>query len=82
MKHTAPISSVATWGSYVATGGYDNRVILWNATTRKALAQGWHDHLVNHCAFSSNGGSALVASTFECSFQKCLINPLQPAAPQ
>jgi WD40 repeat protein len=55
MKHTAPISSVATWGSYVATGGYDNRVILWNAATRKALAQGWHDHLVNHCAFSSNG---------------------------
>jgi len=55
MKHTAPISSVATWGPYVATGGYDNRVILWNATTRKALAQGWHDHLVNHCAFSANG---------------------------
>jgi WD40 repeat protein len=55
MKHTGPISSVATHGSYVATGGYDNRVILWNAITRKPLAQGMHDHLVNHCTFSPDG---------------------------
>ena len=55
MKHTGPISSVAANARFVATGGYDNRVILWDAATHKALAQGWHDHLVNHCAFSSDG---------------------------
>jgi WD40 repeat protein len=55
MKHTGPISSVATYGNYVATGGYDNRVILWDSVTHKALAKGMHDHLVNHCAFSSDG---------------------------
>jgi len=55
MKHLGPISSVATYGPYVATGGYDNRVILWDSATRKALARGMHDHLVNHCAFNSNG---------------------------
>jgi WD40 repeat protein len=55
MKHTGPISSVATYGPYVATGGYDNRIILWDSSTRKSLAQGLHDHLVNHCSFSSDG---------------------------
>jgi len=55
IKHTAPISSVAVNGTYVATSGYDNRVILWDTVTRKSLAQGTHDHLVNHCAFSSDG---------------------------
>jgi toxoflavin biosynthesis protein ToxC len=55
MKHTGPISSVATYGSYVATGGYDNRIILWDSATHKALARGMHDHLINHCAFSSDG---------------------------
>ncbi|MCK9394308.1 MAG: WD40 repeat domain-containing protein [Methylobacter sp.] len=55
MKHTGPISSVATHGAYIATGGYDNRVILWDSLTRKSLARGMHDHLVNHCAFSPDG---------------------------
>ncbi len=55
MKHTGPISSVATYGPYVATGGYDNRVVLWDSATGKALSRGMHDHLVNHCAFSPDG---------------------------
>ena len=55
MKHSGPISCVATHGAYVATAGYDNRVILWDAATHIALAQGMHDHLVNHCAFSTDG---------------------------
>ena len=55
MNHSGPISSVASHGAYVATAGYDNRVILWDAATNKALAQGIHDHLVNHCSFSSDG---------------------------
>ena len=55
MNHSGPISCVASHGAYVATAGYDNRVILWDAATNKALAQGIHDHLVNHCSFSSDG---------------------------
>jgi WD40 repeat protein len=54
MKHTGPISSVAAKGTLIATGGYDNRVILWDAITHQAVAQGMHDHLVNHCAFSAD----------------------------
>jgi WD40 repeat protein len=56
IEHTGPISGLATYGGlFVATAGYDNRVILWDATTRRALAQGWHDHLANQCAFSPDG---------------------------
>lgn len=55
MKHSGPISCVATYGAYVATAGYDNRVILWDADTHTALAQGMYDHLVNHCSFSADG---------------------------
>ncbi len=55
MKHSGPISCVASHDKYVATSAYDNRVILWDAITHKALAKGMHDHLVNHCSFSSDG---------------------------
>lgn len=63
MKHTGPISAVATYRSYIATSGYDNRVILWDALTKKPLAQGTHDHLVNHCVFSSDGKLLASASS-------------------
>jgi toxoflavin biosynthesis protein ToxC len=55
MQHTGPISCVAGYGTYVVTGGYDNRVILWDARTQTPLAKGMHDHLVNHCSFSADG---------------------------
>lgn len=55
MHHSGPISGVATAGRYIATAGYDNQLILWDADSRHAVARSLHDHLVNHCAFSSDG---------------------------
>jgi len=55
MHHTGPIAGVAAHGSWVATAGYDNRLILWDAATRQALARVDHDHLVNACDFSHDG---------------------------
>ncbi len=56
IKHIAPISGIATFQThYIATAGYDNRVILWNATTDQAIAVGHHDHLVNQCQFDPTG---------------------------
>jgi WD40 repeat protein len=56
IKHTAPTSGIATYqNQYIATAGYDNRVILWDALKHQALAVGHHDHLVNQCAFSADG---------------------------
>ncbi len=54
--HQAPISGVATYADqYVATAGYDNRVIIWDAKQQQALACGFHDHLANQCQFSPCG---------------------------
>ncbi len=61
--HTGPISGLATYGPWVATAGYDNRVILWDAASKTALAQGTHDHLVNNCSFSSDGNWLVSASS-------------------
>jgi WD40 repeat protein len=61
--HTGPISTLDAHGPYVASGGYDNRVILWDAATKKGLALGMHDHLVNHCAFSADGTLLVTASS-------------------
>ncbi|UAA37136.1 WD40 repeat domain-containing protein [Paraneptunicella aestuarii] len=56
MKHNSPISGIASLGDqYVATAGYDNKVILWDAKTKHALAQGVHDHLANQCVFRPDG---------------------------
>jgi WD40 repeat protein len=66
MRHRGPIAGIAAHGGFVATAGYDNRVILWDAGTRRALARGSHDHLVNDCAFSADG-SWLVTSSSDCS---------------
>ena len=63
LRHAGPISSVASNGSLVATAGYDNRVILWDAASGVALAQGRHDHLVNHCEFSHDGQFLVTASS-------------------
>ncbi|MFB1117142.1 WD40 repeat domain-containing protein [Dickeya dadantii] len=64
MIHTAPISGIAAYKNrYVATAGYDNRLILWDAQTHNAIAMGTHDHLVNQCAFSPCGTKLVSASS-------------------
>ena len=55
IRHTSPISGIDAGVGFVATAGYDNRVILWDAATRTALAEARHDHLANQCRFSPSG---------------------------
>jgi toxoflavin biosynthesis protein ToxC len=63
MQHQGPISGIAAFGHWVATAGYDNQIILWDARRREALARCHHDHLVNHCAFSADGRWLVSASS-------------------
>ena len=63
MLHQGPIAGIATHHDLIATAGYDNKIILWDARQRKALARANHDHLVNHCAFSSDGHWLVSASS-------------------
>jgi toxoflavin biosynthesis protein ToxC len=63
MQHHGPISGIAAFGNWVATAGYDNQIILWDAKRREAIARGCHDHLVNHCAFSADGRWLVSASS-------------------
>ncbi|MGE6469918.1 WD40 repeat domain-containing protein [Serratia proteamaculans] len=55
MYHTSPISGIATNNTYVATAGYDNKVILWDAQTHLPLSVSYHDHLANQVTFSPDG---------------------------
>ena len=64
MKHLGPISGIATFGeSLVATAGYDNQILLWNAHDRTPLTRSLHDHLANQCSFSSCGRYLASASS-------------------
>ena len=63
MRHAGPIAGIAAQGVFVATAGYDNKVILWNAAKRESVARCNHDHLVNHCAFSADGKFLVTASS-------------------
>jgi toxoflavin biosynthesis protein ToxC len=64
MKHVGPISGVAAYpGRWVATAGYDNQVILWDAASGAAVARGYHDHLANQCAFDASGRLLVTASS-------------------
>lgn len=63
MQHQGPIAGIAARGDLIATAGYDNQIILWDARRRAALARANHDHLVNHCSFSSNGLYLVSASS-------------------
>lgn len=64
IKHKSPISGVSTYQtSYIATAGYDNQVVLWDARTHKSLARGLHDHLANSCTFSPCGQYVASASS-------------------
>ena len=64
IEHRAPISGVAAFrGQFVATAGYDNQVILWDAKLKSPLALAAHDHLANQVAFSPDGRFLLSASS-------------------
>lgn len=63
MQHTGPIAGIASHGHLIATAGYDNRLILWDARRRQALARASHDHLVNQCSFSADGRWLLSAGS-------------------
>ena len=63
MTHDGPIAGIAAYGDFIATAGYDNKLILWNQATRKAIARGTHDHLVNSCSFSHDGRWLVSASS-------------------
>lgn len=64
LKHMAPISCIASsQNKYVATAGYDNRVILWDAKNKSPLTVGIHDHLANYCEFSSCGNFLVTGSS-------------------
>jgi toxoflavin biosynthesis protein ToxC len=56
IAHRSPISGIATFGGrYVATAGYDNQLILWDAERKQPLMRAAHDHLANQVAFSPDG---------------------------
>ncbi|AXG70221.1 outer membrane protein assembly factor BamB [Kordia sp. SMS9] len=62
ITHRSPISGISAHNNrYVATAGYDNVLILWDAETKRSIARGCHDHLVNQCVF--NGDGKYLAST-------------------
>ncbi|MCS4294973.1 WD40 repeat protein [Comamonas sp. BIGb0152] len=64
ISHLSPISGVATYdGRFIATAGYDNQIILWDAHQKIALARAWHDHLANQLSFSSDGNYLISASS-------------------
>jgi toxoflavin biosynthesis protein ToxC len=63
MLHRGPIAGIATRGDLIATAGYDNQIILWDAQRREALARACHDHLVNDCRFSADGRWLVSASS-------------------
>ncbi len=65
LVHHSPISSVAVHGSRWATGGYDNRILLWQESRpgMQAIGHGTHDHLVNHVEFSPDGAWLVSASS-------------------
>jgi WD40 repeat protein len=63
LSHKGPIAGIASHGEWLATAGYDNRLILWSAKTKTAVAMGMHDHLVNSCAFSNDGQYLVSASS-------------------
>lgn len=66
IEHRSPISGIdATGGRYVATAGYDNQLILWDASAagRLGLNRACHDHLVNQCRFAPGGDRLVSASS-------------------
>ena len=64
LRHISPISGIASYADqYIATAGYDNRVIMWDAQTKLPVAVGNHDHLANQCEFSNCGKYLVTCSS-------------------
>jgi len=63
MYHVGPVAGIAAHADWVATAGYDNRLILWDAARREPVARATHDHLVNACDFSHDGRWLISASS-------------------
>jgi toxoflavin biosynthesis protein ToxC len=64
IRHHSPISGIAAYqDAFVATAGYDNQVILWNASDKSPVARSSHDHLANQVAFSPDGKYLLTSSS-------------------
>lgn len=64
IAHKSPISGIDAMGSrYIATAGYDNQVILWDASAKAGIARSYHDHLANQCRFSPCGKYLVSASS-------------------
>jgi toxoflavin biosynthesis protein ToxC len=64
IHHRSPISGVAAYqDAFVATAGYDNQIILWNASDKSPVARSSHDHLANQVAFSPDGKYLLTSSS-------------------
>jgi toxoflavin biosynthesis protein ToxC len=64
IRHHSPISGIAAYrDAFVATAGYDNQVILWNAADKSPVARSSHDHLANQVAFSPDGRYLLTSSS-------------------
>lgn len=61
-QHLSPISGIDTFAQLVATAGYDNQLILWDAG-RRVIAGARHDHLVNQCRFSPSGRLLVTAAS-------------------
>lgn len=62
MKHETPISAITSSQSYIATAGYDGRVLVWDKQITP-MSRGWHDHLVNHCDISPDESALVSASS-------------------
>tara|TARA_B100000073_G_scaffold345068_1_gene353257 strand:+ start:7552 stop:9300 length:1749 start_codon:yes stop_codon:yes gene_type:complete len=78
--HTAPISAIAQSHRHIVTGGYDNKLILWNLTNQfqpESVDMVMHDHLVSHCQFRSDGLFVVSASS-DCTARlwRCIENRL------
>jgi WD40 repeat protein len=64
IEHQSPISGVATFGGqFVATAGYDNQLILWDAKSKTPISRTVHDHLANQVAFSPDGRRLVSSSS-------------------
>jgi toxoflavin biosynthesis protein ToxC len=62
MKHETPISGITSSQSFIATAGYDGRILVWNKKI-VPISRGWHDHLVNHCDIAPDESALVSASS-------------------
>jgi WD40 repeat protein len=53
--HVGSIRGVDDHAGYIATAGYDGRVILWDKATGESISSSSHGDVVNGCAFSLDG---------------------------